>query len=128
MGIDPSSVNVSDVRITRPDRSGPGGDIVGTPAVLGEDLEACHVAEDRVLRTGSGPEIIILGRFWMDPVTDELGDVVPIKPGDLVAWTDLQGVENDPQEIISVEPTQDCDGDFDVLTFTIGRTAAAAGV
>lgn len=125
MGIEPGSVNVGDLRITRPDRSGPGGDIVGTPAELGSELDACLDPEDRLFRDAKGREVVSLGRFFIDPIRSAAGVVVPILPGDLVEYTDLFGQTVDPQEIISVAPTMDCDGALDIVSFRTGRTTGA---
>ena len=125
MGIEPASVNVSDLRITRPDRSGPGGDVVGTPAVLGSDLDACLDPEERIFRRRDGREVASFGRFYIDPVYDDVGELVPIVPGDLVEYTDAFGQAVDPQEIVSVAPTMDCDGDLDIVSFRIGRATGA---
>ena len=124
MGIDPSCVNVTDLKITRPDRSGPGGDQVGAASVLGQDLDALFVPEDRLLRRAIGREVVSFGVFFIDPLRTSRGVVVPVVPGDLAEWTGLQGDVPGPQEIISVEPTADCEGALDVLSFRVGRSSA----
>ena len=122
MGIDPSAVNVADLEITRPDRSALGGDQAGAAAVIGTGLEACHVEEDKLFRRPNGREVVSFGRFFLDPILDELGEPVEIVPGDLAKWSNAFGTVGEPQEIVSVEATQDCDGRFDVLTFRVGRS------
>lgn len=122
MGIDLSSVNVRDLALTRPDRSGPGGDQAGAPEVLGQNLAACHAEEDKIFRRPNGREVVSFGRFFLDPLFDEGGDLIEVRAGDLAQWTSLFGVLGEPQEIISVEPTADCDGKLDILSFRVGRT------
>lgn len=122
MGIDPSAVNVTDLEITRPDRSGPGGDQAAAPAVIGTALAACRVEEDKLFRRPNGREAVSFGRFFLDPILDGAGDPVEILPGDLAKWTNAFGTLGEPQEIISVEPTNDCAGDLDVVTFRVGRS------
>lgn len=124
MGIDPSSVNVMDLEILRPDRSGPGGDEVGPGTVLGSELQACRVAEDKLMRDSRGRELVSFARFFLDPWAGEDGEVVEIRPGDLASWSNVFGSAVDPQEIISVEPTMDCDGRLDIITFRVGRQTA----
>lgn len=123
-GIDPSSVNVSDLAITRPSRTGPGGDEVGDATVIGSELQALRVEENKVFQTGRGREIVSLGRFFLDPILDDAGDPVEILPGDFAAWTNAFGSAVEAQEIVSVEPTTGCDGLLDVVTFRVGRTRA----
>lgn len=127
MGIDPSSVNVMDLEITRPDRSGPGGAEVGSGTVLGTRLQALRVDEDKILRSPRGREIVSFGRFFLDPWAGDDGEIVEIRPGDLAAWSNAFGSAVEPQEIIAVEPTNDCEGSLDVLTFRVGRTTAVGG-
>ena len=122
MGIDPSAVNVIDLEITRPDRSGPGGDQAGAAAILGTALSALRVEEDKLFRRPNGREVVSFGRFFLDPILDELGEPVEIRPGDLAKWSNAFGTEGEPQEIISVEPTNDCEGGLDVVTFRVGRS------
>ena len=119
MGIEPSSVNVSDLTITRPGRRGVGGDESGS-TTLGADLSACFVSEDKLFRRPGGREIASIGRFFVSPWRGADGEIVAIKPGDLAEWTDLLGVTHEPQEIIAVDPTSDCDGNLDVVAFRIG--------
>lgn len=120
MGIDPSSVNVADLRISRPDRSGPGGDIVGTPAVLGENLEALVVDDEREFRRVDGREVVTTARIYLDPLQDDAGDPIEVRAGDLAEWTNLLGVTLDAQEIVKVAPTSDCEGELDVLELRVG--------
>ena len=122
MGIDPSAVNVIDLEITRPDRSGPGGDQAGAAAILGTGLEALRVEEDKLFRRPNGREVVSFGRFFLDPILDELGDPIEIRPGDLAKWSNAFGTVGEPQEIIAVEPTNDCEGELDVVTFRVGRS------
>jgi len=127
MGIDPSSVNVRDLAITRPARSGPGGDEVGTGTVLGSGLQALRVDEDKLMRGPRGRELVSFARFFLDPWAGDDGEIVEIRPGDLAAYSNAFGSAVDAQEIIAVEPTNDCDGSLDVLTFRVGRATAGGG-
>lgn len=124
MGIDPSSHNVSDLAITRPSRTGPGGDEVGAGIAIGSELRALRVEENKVFQTGRGREVVSFARFFMDPILDDAGDPVEILPGDLATWTNAFGSAGEAQEIVSVEPTMDCDGRLDVVTFRVGRSRA----
>ena len=125
MGIDPSSVNVRDLRITSPNRSGPGGDQVGTPTAVGSGLEACFTQENRLLRRPRGRDVISLGRFFVNPFYDAVGDLVAIEPGFLAQWTDAFGSLVEPQEIVDVQPITDCTGALDIVSFSVGRTYQA---
>lgn len=125
MGIDPSSVNVRDLKITQPDRSGPGGDQVGEPTTIGEELTACYTEENRLLRRPRGRDVVALGRFFLDPILDEDGEIVEIEPGFLAQWTNAFGSLVEPQEIVDVEPIMDCTGALDIVRFSVGRTYQA---
>lgn len=127
MGIDPSAVNVSDLRVIRPNRAGPAGDEVGAGTLLGSALQALRVDEDRILRDGRGREIVSFGRFFLDPWTDDDGELVEIVPGDLAQWSNAFGTTVEAQEIITVETTTDCAGHLDILSFRVGR-ATAVGI
>ncbi len=127
MGIDPSSINVTDLVITRPDRSGPGGDQVGSPTVVASGISACRSEEDRHLRRPRGRDVVSLGRFFFDPVYDLNGDPVEFRPGDLAQWTNGFGVAVQPQEIVSVEPIFDCDGVLDIVSFRVGQAVGGPG-
>lgn len=127
MGIDPSSVNVLDLSIIRPTRTGPGGDEVGAGTVLGSGLQALRVAEDKLMRDSRGRELVSFARFFLDPWAGDDGEIVEIVPGDLASYSNAFGSEVDPQEIISVEPTMDCDGSLDCITFRVGRATAVGG-
>lgn len=122
MGIDPSSVNCRDLEITRPDRSGPGGDTVGTPTVLGTALQALRVDEQKFFRSTRGVELVSFARFFLDPFADEAGDVVEILPGDQAAYSNGFASAIEAQEIVQVETTEDCSGRLDVVSFRVGRS------
>lgn len=121
MGIDAMLANVEDLEITRPNRIGPGGDQSGAAEVIGTELLACHVEEDKLFRRPDGREVVSFGQFFLDPILDARGDPVEIRVGDLAKWTNGFGVAGEPQEIIAVAVTQDCDGALDVVTFRVGR-------
>ncbi|MCP4868279.1 MAG: hypothetical protein GY898_06125 [Proteobacteria bacterium] len=121
MGIDPSAVNVRDLEITRPSRRGPGGDLVGTPTVLGTALQALRVDEEKFFRGARGVELVSFARFFMDPFADDAGDVVALEAGDFASYSNGFGVAVEPQEIVQVATTEDCSGVLDVVTFRVGR-------
>jgi hypothetical protein len=125
MGIEASAVNVSDLRISRPTRSGPGGDEVGSGTEIGADLESCYSEQNRTIRDADGREVIVSGEFFIDPITDDRGAIVPVLVGDLAAWTDHQGVAVEAQEIVAVKGLTDCTSRLDVVQFQVGRTASA---
>lgn len=126
MGIDPTCANVSDLRLTRPVRRGPGGDESGSETVLGANLSALRTEEDRIFRRSDGREVVSFARFFMDPIKTAAGAFVEIRPGDLAQWTNAFGVLQSAEEIIAVEPTEDCSGALDVVTFRIGRSNTSA--
>ncbi len=125
MGIEAEAVNVSDLQISRPNRSGPGGDEVGSPAEIGVALDACYSEQNRTIRDADGREVVVSGEFFIDPITDGRGAIVPVLVGDLAAWTDHQGVAVDPQEIVAVKGLTDCASRLDIVQFQVGRTASA---
>jgi hypothetical protein len=116
--IDIECANVQDVVITRPDRSGPGGDIVGTPTSVVSATPAIYVPTTRRFRTPDGRDDIIRGEFFIDPV-DSLGAVRDVHVGDLLSYTDFAGNSVQNREIIRVEPVWIC-GDLDSLNIAIG--------
>jgi hypothetical protein len=125
MGVEAEAVNVSDLRISRPDRSGPGGDEVGSGTEIGAALDACYSEQNRTIRDADGREVIVSGEFFINPITDGRGAVVPVLVGDLAEWTDHQGVAVDAQEIVAVRGLTDCTSRLDIVQFQVGRTASA---
>jgi hypothetical protein len=116
--IDVECANVEDVVITRPDRSGPGGDIVGTPASVVPSTKAIYTPVSRRFRSPDGRDNIIRGDFFLDPV-DSLGNVRDIRVGDLLSYSDFAGNAVADIEIIQVEPVWIC-GDLDSIQVSIG--------
>ena len=122
MGIEPSSVNVRDLTITRPDLSGPGGDEVEAPSVIASGIQATRVEETKHYRTTRNTEVEIFARFFIDPIYDETCNLVEILAGDFASWSNAFGSVVEPNEIISVEPIYDCVGRLDIVTLRVGRS------
>jgi hypothetical protein len=125
MGIERLSVNVSDLRISRPSRRGPGGDESATATEIGANLEAAYTEAERIFRRGDGREVVAQGQFFIDPIRDNAGDIVPVLVGDLAEWTDHQGVAKTAQEIVRVAGIPDCTSRLDIVDFSVGQLAAA---
>lgn len=128
MGVERDLLNVSDLVITRPNRRGPGGDSGGSDTAItrsGSPVEAAYAEEERQFRNPNGREVITLGQFFIDPVRDIQGEIVPVLVGDLASWTDHQGVARSEEEIVSVKGLTDCASRLDVVQFSVGQTAPA---
>lgn len=125
MGVERDAVNVSDLKITRPTRTGPGGDSVGADADLGVDLEAAYSDEEKNFRRSDGREVVTSGLFVIDPILDDRGEIVPVLVGDLATWTDHQGVAKVDQEIVRVKAITDCTSRLDVISFSVGQQSPA---
>ena len=125
MGLEPSAANVSDLRLARPTRTGPGGDTT-SEAELAAGLKALvtEAPATRQFRTPSRRAVVVFAMIFLDPVRTAAGVIVPIRVGDLADWTDQQGEKVEPQEIIAVATTDDCAGVLDVLELAVGRTSA----
>ena len=123
MPLEPGSVNTLGAVITRPDRSGPGDDIVGTPATIAT-VDALRVPRNDLLRRDDGVELIVTARFFFSVPKTAGGAVIEIVPGDLIAWSNYAGVAVDEQEIFAIEPIFDCDQAVDQLVAQVGRPGA----
>lgn len=126
MGIEREAVNVGDLRITRPNRRGPGGDSVGDDAVIGSVLEAAYSEEERTFRRADGREVVSIGLFFIDPILDAEGEIVPVLVGDLASWTDHQGVAKTDEEIVRVKGLTDCTSRLDIVEFSVGQLSGGA--
>jgi hypothetical protein len=126
--IEPGVVNVSDLRIARPTRSGPGGDRT-SEAEIASGLSALvtEAPATRQDRAASRVSVIVSAMIYLSPVLNAAGAIVPIRVGDLADWTDQQGEKVDAQEIVTVGTTDDCAGVLDVLELAVGRASAVAG-
>lgn len=127
MGIDPSVINVRDLKLSRPARLGPAGDESGAATVLASGLSALvtHLPAERRFRRRDGLNVVILAEIFLDPVRDADGVLIPILDGDFAEWTNTQGAAVEPQEVLAWSTTDDCDGSLDVLKLDVGRTTAA---
>ncbi len=123
MPLEPGAINTLGAVITRPDRSGPGGDIVGTPPTIAT-VDALREPRNDLLRRDDGVELLITARFYFSVPKTVAGAVIEIVPGDLIAWSNYAGVAVDEQEIFSLEPIFDCDQVVDQLVATVGRPGA----
>lgn len=123
MGIEREAVNVADLQITRANRRGPGGDSVGDDTEIGTALEAAYTEEERLFRRADGREVVSVGRFFIDPILDAQGEIVPVLVGDLASWTDHQGVAKADEEIVSVKGLTDCTSRLDIVEFSVGQLA-----
>ena len=120
MGIERDAVNVSDLRISRPNRRGPGGDESSAATEIGANLDAAYSESDRIFRRPDGREIVLTGQFFIDPIRGDDGEIVPVLPGDLAEWTDHQGVAKNAQEIVRVTGIPDCTSRLDIVEFAVG--------
>jgi hypothetical protein len=122
-GIDAGSINITDLVLARPDHSGPGGDSAGI-FIIRDPVEAIFIEQVQQLRVPDGREVVLTGTLYVDPLLDDSGDVIPIKPGDWASFTDLQGVKVEPQEIVVVKGVMDCSNRLDVVELKIGSAQA----
>jgi hypothetical protein len=111
--------NVFDLRILRPDRSGPGGDQVGPPPALVSGLSAYYEPKERLFRDETDREQIISGRYFITGL-DADGEIIPVQEGDLLDHTDFRGELMERQEIVSVKPWMD-GAALDHLVLEVGR-------
>lgn len=97
------SLNVTDVLVSRPNRTGPAGDQVGSPTTVHSELEAHYEPSSSMVRTETGAEARLTGLLFFDPIDDE-GESVDILPGDFVSYTDHLGRTTTKREVLTVEP------------------------
>ena len=102
--IEPDSINVTDLEITRPDRTGPGGDQAGTPTIVATALSAYYEVIASQVKKVDGSVVQATGLLMVDPPVDSAGAYVVISPGDLAAFTIHGSQSLKPREIIKVEP------------------------
>lgn len=111
-------VNVFDVALFRPVRSGPGGDL-GTPTTIAEDLCAIYEPSSDVFKDVDGLETFLVGKFWIDPVDND-GVAIDIREDDFLSYTDFKGSLQTEQTIRRVSPWY-CGAELDHLLLEIGR-------
>jgi len=100
-GIPKTTANAVDVVVTRPDRSGPGGDLVGLPAAVASYSHGIHRIRNRLLKREDGREANVTGELAVDGFTN--GDPDGILEGDLVSFTLASGREVQEEEVVSVQ-------------------------
>lgn len=122
MGIDSLAVNVNDLTISRPTRSGPGGD-VGVETVIASNIQAIFMQTNRELIVPGNREVVLTGSFFIDPIVNRRGEIVPVLVGDFVAYSDLQGQLVEEQEVLAVSPSMDCENKLDCIHLAIGTGA-----
>lgn len=90
MALPASRVNAL-VTVTRPSRTGPGGDPVGTAATVLRKVRAVREADldQRVLAGGTRRQNAVVNRLFLEP---EHG--VKVQAGDLVDWDLLDGTQS----------------------------------
>ena len=98
--IDSAFVNVTDLAIRRPTRTGPGGDPAGAPTPVHTGLSAIYEPADRLFRDPDGRERQITARFFVDPTV--AGSPIDVQPGDFLQWTDFAGTLVEDREIVLV--------------------------
>ena len=94
-------VNVTTLRVFRPDRSGPGGDVAGD-VEISTDGKAIHAPVNEVIQGPDQTEIVIRGRFWINPSFS--GAAVDVRENDFVDYLDRFGVRAERQKIRRVRP------------------------
>ncbi len=123
MPLEPGAINTPGAVITRPDLSGPGGDLVGTPPTIAT-VDALREPRNDLFRRDDGVEIVVTARFSFSVPRTFDGAVIEVVVGDWITWTNYAGVDVDPQEIFTLEPIFDCDQVVDQLVASVGRPGA----
>lgn len=116
--IEAEDVNVRDLALYRPNRSGPGNDEVGPPVLLASGLAAIYQPMTERMRDAQGREFIVKARFFLDGY-DVQGNPLDVRPFDHVQFTDWRKVLQKRQQIVAVNTHFACDV-IDHLELRIG--------
>lgn len=111
-------VNVLDVALFRPVRTGPGGDL-GAPTTLAADLCAIYEPTSDVFKDVDGEETFLTGKFWIDPVDND-GVALDVREDDFLQYTDFKGALQTEQVIRRVSPWF-VGAELDHILLEIGR-------
>lgn len=98
-----SSLNVTDVTIKRPTRTGPAGDQVGTPSTEYSGLSGYYEPASAIVRTNRGAEVQLSGLLMLDPLDADC-EPIDVQVGDFVSYTDRSGRVTTDREILRIEP------------------------
>lgn len=104
-------VNVTDLKILRPERGGPGGDITGKTTVA-SNLEAIVQPSERLVRNSQGREVAATAKLYVDPDVD-------IVARDLVQYTVPEGALTGELEVLTVG-VWSCGDETDHIRVTLG--------
>ncbi len=110
--LEPDWFNVTDLKITREERRGPGGD-ASSETTIAEDLDAVYEVQHEMVKDARGRDIILTGFFLINP-TDNHGQAMDIQPGDRVQYTDWRNKLAKKQTVVSAEPAW-LEGEIDHL-------------
>lgn len=114
-------VNVCDLAITRPKRSGPAGDsLVANDFSVATDLCAIVEAEHAVIQDLDNRQQLVVASIWIDGV-DANGDFLKVREGDLVQYTDWKGDLVKKQQVLRVSPGY-CGTELDHVELSVGRS------
>ena len=91
------------VELPRPDRTGPGQDIVGDPDILETGVDAIFNGSQRVETDVDGSQFVVQATFWIDDCNAG-GVARDVKKNDWVQWIDYRGRLQRAQRIKRVTP------------------------
>ncbi len=96
-------VNLTDLALFRPVRTGAGMDPTSTPTTIATGLPAIYEPAQELFTELDGRQLFVRSKFWIDP-TDSAGDVIDVRANDWAQWTDFRGVLQKEQRILRVSP------------------------
>ncbi len=109
--------NVTDLALLRPVRTGPGMDS-GTPTSIATGLTAIYEPTQSLLKGADGREILLTGKFFIDPVDND-GVDIEVRVHDWLEFTDFKGDLQKRQVIRRVSPWY-CGAELDHILLEVG--------
>ncbi len=111
-------VNLFDLALLRPVRTGASMDEGGGQATLATGLCAIYEPSNQLFKDTDGRELTIRARFYIDPV-DNSGDPIDVRAHDWLQFTDFRAKLQKRQLILRVSPWY-CGAEIDHLLLEVG--------